>query len=167
MYTSRHQKHKGFTLIELLVVIAIIGLLSSIVLASLNTARAKARDAQRLSDMRSVVQALELYATDHGNTYPPTATIASSGQCATYNACLDDVTQLISGKYISQLPSDPRYAMNALNYRYCSNSSRTSYVLLMRSETLGHAGWCIPKLSATLSSPPPCGWTPPAMPDCN
>jgi len=60
---------KGFTLIELLVVISIIGLLSSIVLASLNVARIKARDAVRLSDMKSIQLALELYYDSYGR-YP-------------------------------------------------------------------------------------------------
>jgi len=55
------QTHRGFTLIELLVVISIIGLLSSIILASLSTARAKARDARRKTDVHQIVNALYLY----------------------------------------------------------------------------------------------------------
>lgn len=62
-------KTRGFTLIELLVVIAIIGVLSSIVFTSLSSARSKARDAKRFSDMHSIQTALEIYATNHG-AYP-------------------------------------------------------------------------------------------------
>lgn len=60
---------KGFTLIELLVVIAIIGLLASVVLLSLNSARAKSRDAKRVSDVRQIASAMELYFND-SNSYP-------------------------------------------------------------------------------------------------
>ena len=63
-------KNKGFTLIELLVVIAIIGMLSSVVLASVNSARIKARDARRLEDMIQIRNALALYASDNGGKYP-------------------------------------------------------------------------------------------------
>lgn len=55
-----NSKTHGFTLIELLVVIAIIGILSSVVLASLNTARQKGRDARRLQDLKSIVTAVAL-----------------------------------------------------------------------------------------------------------
>ncbi len=56
----KNRQH-GFTLVELLVVIAIIGLLSTIGVVSLNSARAKARDAKRLSDVRQITSVLELY----------------------------------------------------------------------------------------------------------
>lgn len=67
-------RKKGFTLIELLVVISIIGLLSSIVLASLNSARIKSRDARRMLDILTIKNALELYASDNSGNYPSDAT---------------------------------------------------------------------------------------------
>ncbi len=77
------KKDKGFTLIELLVVIAIIGILSSVVLASLNSAREKSRDARRISDIKQLQLALELSYDDNG-TYPANlATLATDGNIAT------------------------------------------------------------------------------------
>lgn len=67
---------RGFTLIELLIVIAIIGILSSIVLGSVNTARGKSRDAKRLADMVSMAKIIAI--ADEGGT----GTFTGAG-CAT------------------------------------------------------------------------------------
>ena len=60
---------RGFTLIELLVVIAIIGILSAVVLASLNTARTKGNDAAVSSNMATIQVQAELYYDDNANAY--------------------------------------------------------------------------------------------------
>ncbi|MBI4134856.1 MAG: prepilin-type N-terminal cleavage/methylation domain-containing protein [Candidatus Sungbacteria bacterium] len=69
---SSRARKSGFTLVELLVVIAIIGVLASVVLASLNSARKKSRDARRVADLKQLQLALELYFDSNGNTYPDT-----------------------------------------------------------------------------------------------
>lgn len=58
--------HKGFTLIELLVVIAIIGLLASVVLASLDTVRTKAKAARLISDLQQIERALIVWGSESG-----------------------------------------------------------------------------------------------------
>jgi len=85
----RKEKSKGFTLIELLVVIAIIGILASIVLASLNTARRKSRDARRIADVKQIQLALELY-FDAAGEYPDLPSNA-----------------LMSPTYMPSVPVDP------------------------------------------------------------
>jgi len=64
--------NKGFTLIELLVVIAIIGILSSVVLASLNTARAKGADAAVKSNLANARAQAELFYDANANSYTVT-----------------------------------------------------------------------------------------------
>jgi general secretion pathway protein G len=67
---------KGFTLIELLVVIAIIGLMAGISVVALNSSRQKARDARRLTDVRNIMTALEMYYDEEGN-YPASVTFGT------------------------------------------------------------------------------------------
>jgi prepilin-type N-terminal cleavage/methylation domain-containing protein len=108
--TMKHSR--GFTLIELLVVIAIIGLLASIILASLTTASAKARDARRLSDLRSIQDAIELYMTSNTSLLP----FDAGWWAQINNACPAWQTTgpfglgpmpLLVPTYITQLPTDP------------------------------------------------------------
>lgn len=107
---------RGFTLIELLVVIAIIGILSSVVLASLNDARLKSRDAKRIADIKQIQLALELY-FDSNNAYP---------------AALAD---LQTGGFLAAVPSDP---IAAAAYFYEPLSSNTDYNLGADLEQSGH-----------------------------
>ena len=100
---------KGFTLIELLVVIAIIGLLSTLAVVALSSARLKARDSKRLSDLKQIQTALELYYTDN-NAYPTEATAVTLG--ATADACIDEdgiVAACDAGgaTYMGLIPADP------------------------------------------------------------
>lgn len=113
---------RGFTLIELLVVIAIIGILASVILASLDTARAKARDAKRLSDVHQIQAALAMYYADNGS-YPITTTWY--GTCSGYGSySTSGATGYIPNlapKYIPVLPVDPKPIGNNNCYLYVSN----------------------------------------------
>lgn len=75
---------KGFTLIELLVVIAIIGILSSVVLASLTTARTRGQVASVQSQLSNMRAQAELYYSTNGNSYG-TATDCSTELFGTAN----------------------------------------------------------------------------------
>jgi len=118
------QKNKGFTLIELLVVIAIIGILSSVVLASLNSARKKGRDGRRIADLKQLQLALEL-SYDANGTYPA----AGTGGTVPGSLATDG--------YISVISPDPSGGTAA--YGYVQTGSGSGYTLGAILETAGHS----------------------------
>ena len=130
------KRQKGFTLIELLVVIAIIGILAAIVLVALNTARVRARDSRRASDLRSLQGALEMY-MDSNSTYPVSSCVAGANAAATDAACAATFNQMCTtlGTLLpSGRPKDPRdpdgsnsSAGNNYWYGYDSNDAGTGF----------------------------------------
>lgn len=115
---NRQPGKRGFTLIELLVVIAIIGILASIVLASLNTARKKSRDARRIADLNQIRLANELYFDSNSGAYAATiATLAAANSCGTGATC------------IASTPTPPTGGTQAVAgaYDYCVASPATTY----------------------------------------
>ena len=115
-----NRSKKGFTLIELLVVIAIIGILASVVLASLNSARAKSRDARRIADVKQIQLALELYYDANSQHYPAILD-ALIGGCSGSTNCIPVV------------PIPPQTALQA-TYAYSPSPSGC---------TGGAAGTCV------------------------
>jgi prepilin-type N-terminal cleavage/methylation domain-containing protein len=121
-------KNKGFTLIELLVVISIIGLLASVVLASLNTARAKARDAKLLSELNTLTTALGLYYNDHGS-YPPFNDPEKLYPAPKIANIIGDKTNIVLknalSPYLSEMPTTPM--VSNPNYKGGVSISRITY----------------------------------------
>ena len=129
---------KAFTLIELLVVIAIIGILAGVVVVNVGNASAKARDAKRVSDLKALNTAIQMYYDDHGS-YPSTTTQPSLSSCGwvsntldNYWACYaeDFIPGLQNSTYISTLPKDPKPRIGWLDntkfdggYLYYSNGA--------------------------------------------
>ncbi len=127
-------KEKGFTLIELLIVIAVIVVLAGVLIFAINPASvlAKARDAKRLSDMESMVQAMNLALAEGelaltittGNSGEGTQFVDGTGYMG-----YDVVTGKTGlGKYIPTLPLDPTNAIVAtVNYVYSFGSTTTNF----------------------------------------
>lgn len=133
MFKLAQNKH-GFTLIELLVVISIIGILATLVSANLNSARSRARDAARKSDVRNIATGLRLYFNDKGY-FPATC-------CSWGNPWVDGSTT-----YMSVIPKDP---LPDQDYKYVIGASSDTFTISACLEnksdsnavTTSDTAWC-------------------------
>jgi len=135
LFSKKWTENKGFTLIELLVVIAIIGVLASIIIASLNNSRKKARDTRRLTDIKQIQLALELYFDANSSAYPVSTAICTGTPLTTAveNRGLQDL--VIKG-FIPQIARDPNSTTAApICYLYASKPTPiTTYHLGAKME---------------------------------
>src|SRR3989344_3401235 len=123
---------KGFTLIELLVVIAIIGILSSVVLASLNSARNKASDTSVKADMANLRPQAELYYdSQKPNSYGASATCPDGG---TFTGVFNDSN---IKNAIAQIKLQTGTAP------VCNSSSTGDKWALSESALNGGGTWCV------------------------
>ncbi len=154
--TMNSKGARGFTLIEILIVIAIIGLLSTVILAALSTARRGARDAKRISELREMQTALELYYSD-SEVYPDGDGLGAGGWDTTGDGTF--ITPLVQAGFLNTHLIDPLVNDAAGNFRYyrfaagsfgCPAENGAFYVLGiadMETSTSTHPlslGWSCP-----------------------
>lgn len=142
------KQNRGFTLIELLVVIAIIGILSAVVLASLNSARSKGNEASVQSNLNTIRVQAELYYGTNTNSYNIGATITS-------NAC-STVAQAGSITVDPNIAAAIKGAKNAAGADSDCGVTATAYSIA--SPISGGGAWCID--SAGVSRKTTSGGTP-------
>jgi type IV pilus assembly protein PilA len=115
--------NKGFTLLEILLVVALIAILAGIVILAINPGKqlADTRNAQRRTDVNTILNGVYQYIVDTNGTLPATITTTDTEICKTGGTCTDliDLSVLTAAeKYLVAMPSDPTGATtNGTGYK--------------------------------------------------
>ncbi len=143
MFAVRYKRTGGFTLIELLVVIAIIGVLAGIVVTSLNSARAKSRDARRKADLKQLYTALNLYYNQTGG-FP----INRNPCCGYPDTSPNFLQELVDQGFLARNPKSPTSDRPYYYYNYGAGNNIGAIVVVdletISPTTVGPDGSCRP-----------------------
>lgn len=121
------QSRQGFTLIELLLVIGIIAILASIVIVAINPTKqlGDARNAQRRSDVNTILNAVYQYAIDNNGSIPSGIGTTADEICSTGNPLASCVNlDVLTGSYLVSIPSDPQAGTGSTGYTIVESNDR-------------------------------------------
>src|SRR5262245_42185590 len=110
MRATRQDKTHGFSLIELVIVVVIIAIIGAIAIPRLSRGSAGAADSSLVGNLRVLRSAIDLYASEHGGTFPAAATIATQLTQYSDDAGATSATKTgnyIYGPYIRSIPPLP------------------------------------------------------------
>lgn len=147
---------KGFTLLEVLLVVGIIAILAGIVIVAINPTKqlGDARNAQRRSDVLTILNAVYQYAIDNNGNLPDTADISTASVCNQSQAATQEIATTTGGTpaiyealvgdsatYLTAIPTDP------------GGNATTSGYHIKKDATTGRVTVCAPlaEQSATIS----------------
>ena len=132
---------KGFTLIELLVVIAIIGILASVIIANLNSARSKGMDAAVKSNLRNLLDQAEIYNGNHGDSYAPTTNVSPAAPCSTaYTSAQNMFGDTIILSALESAISAVGGTMGSGTYSRCFTNG-SNFIISVKLKSGGF--WCV------------------------
>lgn len=154
MRTPKGKFTAGFTIVELLIVIVVIAILAAISVVAYTGVQSRARDSQRVQDIKVIAKALEMYYIDNGG-YPEglcaSGCVVNSGWSTTNDGSWVNLANALVPKYISEMPSEPNpttgsspltgssfgyaYFATRSGSNYCGSSNHQMYILVYRLES--------------------------------
>lgn len=123
------KKQRGFTIVELLIVIVVIAILAAIVIVAYQGIQGRARDSARLSDMKTIMKALEIYKTNTGSYPNPNPTPNGGGWEVSTNgtSATNFLASIINSNGVTKIPVDPVNTGNSANLNPSWNANEYEY----------------------------------------
>jgi len=139
MSSTASRNRYGFTIVELLIVIVVIAILAAISVVAYSGIQQRARNAQRIQDVKTIAKAIELYYAENGILPNSQCSLGAgckinSGWNTTADASWQNLESQLVPKYISSLPKDPQASTatsagisGGQNYDFLANTASPAF----------------------------------------